>query len=327
MESVRAFTIGDEAFFPGVVALVNSLRLTGNSMPLTVLDLGLTADQRRLLEPHCELDAAPRNPYPYLQKPELLQRSTAGVVVFLDADVIVTGSLDDVVRDAGEGRFVASLDVAAERWFAAWSDLFALRAPLRRERHVSAGFVALAPERLPTLLPRWSELCRSLHGRRLALDAGGPDDPIWLGDQDALNALLMSEVPAERVARTTDMAFDEFERVEVDVETLRCRRGGEPVRVLHAIGHPKPWQPRARWAWRSGPYTRCLSRVLAGPDLAVRIPRAMVAPWLRTGPAAAASRAWMGAYDRAASRTRPWRVRVGLSPLRRRDGSIPGREG
>ena len=69
-----------------------------------------------------------------------------------------------------------------------WADGFALRAPLRREPYVSSGFVAFSPERLPALLPR-SELCGALGGRGLGLDSTGPDDPIWLGDQDALNAI------------------------------------------------------------------------------------------------------------------------------------------
>ena len=110
LESVQAFTIGDSRYFLGVVALCNSLRLTGNVMPLTLLDVGLTPEQRRLLEPQCDVRSLPRNPYPYLQKTEILQHATASVVVYLDSDIIVAGSLDEAVRDAASGRVVACTD-------------------------------------------------------------------------------------------------------------------------------------------------------------------------------------------------------------------------
>jgi hypothetical protein len=326
VEPVRAFTIGDHQFFLGVVALLNSLRLTGNAMPLTVLDLGLTPDERRLLEPHCELVAVARGRYPWLEKPHLLARSPASVAIFVDADIIVTGSLDPVVDVAHAVGITANVDVAVTRWFAEWSELLGLRAPLRREPYVNSGFVALAPERIPFLLPRWAELCGSLRGRRLGPDSLGPDDPVWLSDQDALNALMMSEVPEGGAARAADMAIV-MSKVRVDdVDRLACSLDGRPLRLLHSIGHPKPWEPRARWEWSGDAYGACLRRVLVGPDLALAVPRAMVPTWLRPGRAASVERRFMRTYDRAASWTRPWRRRVGLSPLRRRDGFVPGRE-
>lgn len=328
LESVHAYTIGDSGFFLGVVALCNSLRLTGNPMPLTLLDLGLTPEQRRLLEPHCEIRVLPRSSYPYLQKAELLEDSSASVVVYVDSDIIVTGSLDDAVRDAASGRVVACTDVVGDRWFAEWADGFALHAPLRREPYVNSGFVAFSPLRLPTLLPRWSELCGGLGRRGLGLDSSGPGDPFWLGDQEALNALLMSEVPVATVLQSSEMAFAFPDRPKtrvLDVGTLRCERRGDPVRFLHSIGHPKPWQARARWDWHPSAYTECLSRTLVGPDLTVRLPEAMVPTWLRAGPVAAAARRVMGGYTRAAAWSRPLRTRIGLSPVRRRDGFTPGR--
>lgn len=327
LESVQACTIVDSRYFLGVVALCNSLRLTGNVMPLTLLDVGLTPEQRRLLEPHGDVLSLPRNPYPHLQKAEILGRASASVVVYLDADVIVTGSLDAAVRDAASGRVVACTD-AVDRWFAEWAEVFALRAPLRREPYLNSGFVVFSPERLPALLPRWSELCRALGGQRLLLDSRGPDDPVWLADQDALNAILMSETPATTVSSTYEMALPAPGRASgrvVDVGTLRCERNGVPVRLLHSIGNPKPWEARARWDWHPNAYTECLSRTLVGPDLTVRVPEAMVPTWLRAGPAAAGSRRLMSAYAWGAAASRPLRARLGLSPLRHRDDFTPGR--
>mgnify|MGYP002336241442 CR=1 FL=1 len=240
--------------------------------------------------------------------------------------VIVTGSLEPVVDVAHAVGITANLDVAVTRWFAEWSDLLGLRAPLRREPYVNSGFVALAPERLPFLLPRWAEICGSLRGRRLGPDSLGPADPVWLSDQDALNALMMSEVPEGAAARAADMAIVMSEVSVDDVDRLACSLDGRPLRLLHSIGHPKPWEPRARWEWSGDAYGACLRRVLVGPDLALTVPRAMVPTWLRPGRAASVERRFMRTYDRAASWTRPWRRRVGLSPLRRRDGFVPGRE-
>ena len=44
------FTVSTHRFFLGTVALLNSLRLTGNAGELVVLDAGLTPDERELLE-------------------------------------------------------------------------------------------------------------------------------------------------------------------------------------------------------------------------------------------------------------------------------------
>src|SRR3954447_2697181 len=49
------YTIANAPFFPGLVGLLNSLRLSGNEGELVVLDRGLTAEQRARLEPHVRL--------------------------------------------------------------------------------------------------------------------------------------------------------------------------------------------------------------------------------------------------------------------------------
>ena len=51
---VGFFTIADATYFLGLVALVNSLRLQGHADPITVLDLGLRAEQREALKTECD---------------------------------------------------------------------------------------------------------------------------------------------------------------------------------------------------------------------------------------------------------------------------------
>jgi hypothetical protein len=56
---VTFHTVSDNAFFPETVALLNSLRLTGNNGPLVVLDHGLTQAQRERLAPLGTIVALP----------------------------------------------------------------------------------------------------------------------------------------------------------------------------------------------------------------------------------------------------------------------------
>ena len=68
---VGFFTIADATYFVGLVALVNSLRLQGHADPITVLDLGLQAEQREVLQAECDLVMPPHasQRHPWLMEP------------------------------------------------------------------------------------------------------------------------------------------------------------------------------------------------------------------------------------------------------------------
>ncbi len=53
------YCVADRRYFLGAVALLNSLRRVGHHEPFYLVDAGLTEDQRRLLDSHAELLAAP----------------------------------------------------------------------------------------------------------------------------------------------------------------------------------------------------------------------------------------------------------------------------
>lgn len=320
MLDAQAFTVGDERYFFGVVALLNSLRLTGNAMPLTVLDAGLAPWQRELLDPHCELVPARPGVAPHLLKVDAPLASGADLTLVLDSDLIVTGSLQPMVDAAAAGRvFVFANQEDQTRWFAAWHELFGLRAPLRRDTYVNSGAVAFSQSRMPELLARWAELCGRMVGEPvMSIATTGRDYPFWLADQEALNALLLSEVPADDVVRAMPpgMVIGPRHlcavRVE-DVDRLRCTWEGEPVTLLHAVGTIKPWQTGARRELRRTAYLRCLRRCLTGPDLVVVVPADRLPPWLRPGPRSMVTAWALHAYDAAARRSRPLRRRHGLS--------------
>ena len=89
------YTIADAGFFPGLVALLNSLRLTGNAGELVALDRGLTPAQRELLEGHVSVVDLPEAPAgsPILLKPYPGQVGATGTIVLVDSDMIVTRPL------------------------------------------------------------------------------------------------------------------------------------------------------------------------------------------------------------------------------------------
>jgi hypothetical protein len=288
-------TIADAAYFPGVVALVNSLRLQGHHEPLTILDLGLTAPQRDQLRGTCEFVTPAQPRHPWLLAPHALLAARADVSVYLDADVLVTAPLHDVLDDARAGKLCAFPDSLADRWFAEWEQRFDLPDAPRRQPYRNAGFVALAPAAFPGLLERWAELCDRLAGARIDELAVDYTSPTGLPDQDAFNALLMTEVHPEQLASSDPARISQGNgelaatRV-VDPRAVVCERDGRRVLLLHSFSAPKPWEPSARGYLPDTAYLRCLRRLLVGPDLAVRTgasasdgPGAPSAAWLAPG--------------------------------------------
>jgi hypothetical protein len=130
------------------------------------------------------------------------------------------------------------------------------------------------------------------------------DYPLLYADQDVLNAVAASSMPADRVValdhRLAPMVPFEGLRL-VDVQSLRCAYadGTEPYAVHHSLS-PKPWQRPAY----EGIYTRLLRRLLTEPDIAVKVPEEQVPGWLRPG--------LLGSAERQAIKLRSqvrWRLR------------------
>jgi hypothetical protein len=285
---VRFFTMADSEHFIGLLALVGSLRLQGHNDPLTVLDLGFTAAQRSVVESLCDpvrVDGITGRhpwflaPYPYLLHAE-------GTIVYIDADVIVTSRLDHVLAAARGGMVCAAPD-RARRWFADWGSIFGLERPLRRHDYVNAAFVAFSTTQFPRLLGRWWECCDRL-AQRLGSPPSDRSNPTALPDQDALNALLMSEVPVGSIELLPRNAVAQGPRelaqtTVVDLRRLECRRAGQQTTLLHAYGRPKPWQPNAWRNLRRTAYVRCLRGLLSRLDAPVSVDTGILPIWLRPG--------------------------------------------
>ena len=121
--------------------MLNSLRLLGHREPLFVLDCGLTAHQRELLGPHATLVPAPSDAPPWLLKTVAPLRHPAGVMVLIDADIIVTRSLAELIDQAAEPRVIA-IENDTDRFVPEWGELLGL-GEVRRQPYVSSGLVAL----------------------------------------------------------------------------------------------------------------------------------------------------------------------------------------
>lgn len=289
-DDVTFFTIGDDAFFPGVVGLVNSLRLVGHTQRIVIADCGFTEVQRELLRPHATLVPLSRedvkNPqqykaFAYLMKPR-------GIVAIIDSDIVITHSIDGILASAREGKIAVFPDPEDRRWFAQWQDIFALAGAPRRQTYVNSGLVVFSILHWPALLERWWHACEKIFPNPTIREGAARDNPTSQSDQDALNALLMSEVPPGAVAfQPKDaMVFRwSFEDVRVqDERALRCTFKGTRVAALHAVAGPKPWQNAARReASPRNAYVRMLRRVLVGNDVAVRLPWDATPCWLRRG--------------------------------------------
>src|SRR6266487_1359271 len=159
------YTVSDARFFVGTVALLNSLRLTGNEQPLVVLDQGLEPEQREQLGRHATVVTFESQlRHPVTVKPFPCMVDGAATVVVIDSDMIVASSLDDVVAEANVGRICLFPDHISDRarWFAEWQEVFDLVDEPRRQAYLNSGFVALATEHWPAFLRRWWDACNRI---------------------------------------------------------------------------------------------------------------------------------------------------------------------
>jgi hypothetical protein len=302
------YLVCNSDFFLGAVALVNSLRLLGHAEPIFALDCGLSPSQRALLSEEATLVPAPADTTPYLLKTAAPLRHPAGVMVLIDADVIVTRRLTEPIERASHGRVLA-VEHGRDRFFGEWGKLMSGTA--RHRPYVSSSLVFLGGEpgkeviRLmdelqgrielegtPYARPRWADF--SLDGGDFWELAG--DHPFFFADQDVLNAVLATRLDPGRVEvleRRLEATVPFTGLRVVDERALRCayEDGTEP-HVLHHLTPVKPWlEPTI-----PGVYTQLLRRLLLGRDVAIPVPQRDLPLHLRPGVIAGARRWYRGPF-------------------------------
>ena len=276
------------AFFPGAVALVNSLRLLGHDEPIFILDCGLEPGQRRLLETEAELLEAPADEPPSMLKLVAPLAEPAAAMAVLDADVIVTRPLGELLARAGGGDLVG-FENESPRFDERWGPLLGLGelepGPYLNSSALFAGGDG-ALELLAEARARLSEIDRT----GTWLGRGDPTDPFLYADQDVVNAVALARLPRERiVALGSELAaIPPFDGVRIDdAETLAVSGpgGGRPF-MLHHYAR-KPWLVRLR----SNPYSRLMTRLTLAPDVAIGLDPSDLPARLRPGAAGAVARA------------------------------------
>ena len=109
-------------------------------------------------------------------------------------------------------------------------------------------------------------------------------ESFWAGDQDALNAILMSEIPEDAIAlRPRTEQPDWLSEVDLaDARTLTCRYRGGETSILHFSLGPKPWESSGWRRTTRNAYVELFPRVVLAEDVALRLEPQELPPWLRT---------------------------------------------
>ncbi len=306
------YCVSSSQYFLGAVGMINSLCLHGHTEPIYLLDLGLEDWQRALLEPRVTVVDAPAGIQPWLAKTVAPLAHPAATTVLIDADVIVTRPLDELLERAGAGAGSAiAFRNNVDRFVPEWGDLLDL-GPLPRRPYVCSVFLATGGRLGEEVLRLLDDRQRKVEFERTYF--GGDDTGYALRflDQDVLNAVLAARAEGERFEALDHRLAAPMPFVGVrvtDEAAVRCEfeDGTEPY-LLHHILPAKPWlEPMP-----DGIYPRLLKRLLSGPDLAIRVPAARLPLRFRSGALAAAERR----RSDTTARLR-WRLGLALDRIRR----------
>jgi hypothetical protein len=312
------YCVSDERYFLGAVAMINSLRLLGQTEPVFVVDCGLRPAQRELLAAEAAVLTAPGGSPPVLTKTFAPLRHPADVAILIDTDLIVTRSLDGLIERASKGRVLA-VDDGQERFFPEWGELTGGTA--RPRRYVSSCLALLGGRVGRRVLETMDRVQERIDIEETPYAGSSPDfvshaegyarHPYYFADQDVLNAVLATLVDASEVdvMDRRDVAILPFDGLRaVSPNTLRCAYDDdtEPYAVHHLM-LDKPWLKRTG---ENTVYTQLLRRLLNADDLALKVPTTWIPPWLRRGPLGSASRGLINVGQRLR-----WRVH---EPLRAR---------
>jgi hypothetical protein len=288
------YCVADAAYFLGAIGMINSLRLQGHGEPIYLLDCGLEGWQRELLTGEAITVPAPDGGAPYLLKTVAPLAHPSEVMVLIDADMIVTRPLHELIEKASDGGVIA-FENDTDRFVREWGAALGL-GPTRRRPYVSSGLVIAGGETGARTLTLLDDRQRAVEMSRTYYGADEAGYPFRFPEQDVLNGILSTAIEPGRITTLPHrmMPNQPFGGLELtDERSLRCAYGDgvEPF-VLHHYLH-KPW----REPMYHGIYSRLLARCLLGPDLALRVPEPEVPLRFRDGALARLERARVGIPD------------------------------
>jgi hypothetical protein len=307
---VRAafYSVSDSRFFLGAVGLVNSLRLLGHTEPIFVCDCGLSPEQRELLAPQVTFVDGPADTPGNLLKTIAPLEHPADAMVVIDADMIVTRPLSELIDRAAAGNVIAPA-TGMDRFVPEWGELLDL-GPVRRTSYLSSGVFLLGGAAGEEVLRLIHERVGKVEWELTYWRRNVREYPLLHADQDLFNAVLATCVEEDRIVPIEGRLAiaPPFAGLElVDERSLRCEfaDGVEPYLVHH--WKTKPWLEPTH----HGVYSRLLRRLMVGSDVAVTVPDHMIPLRMRTGLLAYAERKRVNVRERLR-----WHVREPLSRLR-----------
>jgi hypothetical protein len=218
---------------------------------------------------------------PWLAKTVAPLAHPAEVMVLIDADMIVTRPLDELIDEAAGGRVIA-VEHGSDRFFEDWSEELDL-GPLRRHPYVCSGLVVAGAALGAEIVGLLDDRQRRVDVERTWFVARNPDYPFAFPEQDVLNAILASDRVGEDRLLVVDRRLEPippFAGLRVlDERTLRCayEDGVEPYLLHHYA--VKPWLELTV----DGIYSRLLRRLLLGGDVLIRVPEPWLPRQLRSG--------------------------------------------
>jgi hypothetical protein len=284
------YSVADTTHFPGAVALLNSLRLLGHDEPFFLVDAGLTAEDRSRLAGHATLVRAPQGTPPVFLAPHGPLEHPAGVAIILDADIIVTRPLTELVAAAEAGRLVTFVNEVPndDRFFPEWAVVLGL-GTLHRRPYLAAGQLLLPTALAARLLPRWTEGQERVDMQRTQYGTARLDDPFYFADMDVFNALLAADFTDDEILMLEQRLAPHppFPGLRLeDQSRLLCRYddGVRPFMLHHIMA--KPWLA----ATRTTIYSRLLTRLLLADDVPVQLEAEELPLRLREGRLAATDR-------------------------------------
>jgi hypothetical protein len=306
---VAYYTVSDAAFFPGAVALLNSLRLAGENGPLYVVDCGLTVSQRERLRGHATLVPRQGTLHPVLQKATGPLAHPAEIMVLVDADILLTTRpRSPLLEEAANGQIVGFEDLAfSDRSFPEWATL-GLGAPLQRP-YLNCGLLIFSHATASQLLPLFVELQARLDPVTTHFGGAEESSPFYFADQDILNA-MMCTLYEGRVTRLEHRLapVPPFSGVKVlKGKGPECTYGdGVAPYALHHI-LAKPWLTSSEM----NAYSVLFQRVTMAPEAPLPLDQREVPFRLSNNRLAPIVRSWLSLRQTAHRR---FRGKLGLRP-------------
>lgn len=253
-------TKSDHNFFPGLFALLNSLTAQFPELIITVLDCGLTDLQRSIcLSYNVSIDKIDLTDFNIKRNvdqgkftPSIYGFLKADferydVLVHLDADTLVLGSLDEIIMAAMEHGCAAvpdhpALDLSFQIGEEGALEEVKKVIPNLNTDSVSfnAGVIAIRSDYYLQKMVETVENLIPIHTR------------LWGNDQAILNLAAFQanpENPFQDVGRRFNTRpWYRRDKTIPALEVYQTPAGpgliekGEEVRVLHFVGRPKPWE-------------------------------------------------------------------------------------